>query len=94
MRRKRMVPITALTDQLTRQNKDEDFRRGLLIRMPARVLGEAPARRITAVRVEGDRLILHVPDEAWRRELAGRKALLLHHARDILDHIRDVQFTA
>lgn len=90
-RYRRMMPIGSLTDTMIKQNHSEPFREAVLLGIPAKVLGPEIAQRIAKVEVVENSLLIHIPDEAWRKELSGRKSLILRKAREVLTTIQRVE---
>jgi len=82
-RYRKMIPLRAVTEQIVKDNQNPDFRKALLKALPKKIFGEAIAANIESVEVRDACLRMTVPSDSWRRELSGRKAMILEKAREI-----------
>ena len=92
-RYRRMMPLGSLTDSLVEKNDDPGFREAVLLGLPARVLSPDIASKIASAEIVDNHLVLHIPDEAWRKEIGRHRKRLLEAARKILAHIEGVKTT-
>lgn len=93
-RLKKMTDIQDVTDRLLMEQTAPAFRTVMLKALPERFFGPVIAAHITAVSVRDRRLILHVPDPAWRQEINNHSVALLADARRLEPALAGVLVTS
>ena len=87
---RKMTSLQDITEKMIRENKNSELEQHLIQGMPARIFGETVAQKIQEMRIEGDKLLLCVPDPDWRRLLEKDRLTLLKRARTLKPGIRRI----
>ena len=63
---RKMVSLQDITEKMVRENKNNELEHHLIQGMPARIFGETVAQKIQEMRIDGDTLLLCIPDLDWQ----------------------------